>query len=63
MTDVQDPYVPPLDEVEARVRDDVIRRKAFVAAQERANTVAAQLKEAEDFTAAAEADELTVNSS
>lgn len=63
VTDVQDPYVPPLDEVEARVRDDVIRRKAFVAAQERANAVAAQLKEAEDFTAAAEADELTVNSS
>ncbi len=63
VTGVQDPYVPPLDEVEARVRDDVIRRKAFVTAQERANAVAAQLKEAEDFTAAAEADELTVNSS
>ncbi len=63
VTGVQAPYVPPLDEVQARVRDDVIRRKAFVAAQERANAVAAQLKEAEDFTAAAEADELTVNSS
>ena len=26
---IQDPFVPPLEEVEARVRDDVIRRTAF----------------------------------
>ena len=63
VTGIQDPYVPPLDEVEARVRDDVIRRKAFVAAQERARAVAATLKAAENFTEAAEAEELTVNSS
>ena len=38
---IQAPYVPPLEEVETRVRDDVIRRKAFVMAQERADAVAA----------------------
>jgi peptidyl-prolyl cis-trans isomerase D len=63
VTGIQDPYVPPLDEVEARVRDDVIRRKAFVAAQERARAAAATLKTAENFTEAAEAEGLTVNSS
>lgn len=58
---VQAPYVPPLEEVEARVRDDVIRRKAFVLAQERAGAMAAILQDAEDFGAAAEAEELEVN--
>ena len=58
---VQAPYVPPLEEVEARVRDDVIRRKAFVLAQERADAMAAILQDAEDFGAAAEAEELEVN--
>jgi len=63
VTGIQEPYVPPLEEVEARVRDDVIRRKAFVAAQERAAAVAAELKGADDFAAAAAAQELTVNNS
>lgn len=58
---VQAPYVPPLEEVEARVRDDVIRRKAFVLAQERAGAMAAILQDAEDFGAAAEAEEIEVN--
>ncbi len=58
---IQDPYVPPLDEVEARVRDDVIRRKAFVAAQERAAAVSAILQAAEDFTATREVEGLEVN--
>ena len=58
---VQAPYVPPLEEVEARVRDDVIRRKAFVLAQERADAAAAVLQDAEDFGAAAEAEDLEVN--
>lgn len=58
---VQAPYVPPLEEVEARVRDDVIRRKAFVLAQERADAVAAILQDAEDFGAAADAEDLEVN--
>ncbi len=63
VTGIQAPYVPPLEEVEARVRDDVIRRKAFVLAQERADAVAALLQEADDFGAAAEAEELDVSES
>ena len=60
---IQDPFVPPLEEVEARVRDDVIRRKAFTAAQERATEVATLLQTAEDFTQAAETEELEVSTS
>ena len=60
---IQDPYVPPLEEVEARVQDDVIRRKAFTAAQARAAEVATLLEAAEDFTQAAEAEDLEVNTS
>ena len=60
---IQAPYVPPLEEVETRVRDDVIRRKAFVMAQERADAVAALLRDADDFGAAAEAEDLSVNES
>ena len=63
VTGIQAPYVPPLEEVEARVRDDVIRRKAFVLAQERADAVAAILQDADDFGSAAEAEELDVNES
>ena len=60
---IQDPLVPPLEEVEARVRDDVIRKKAFVAAQARAAEVATLLQTADDFTQAAETEELEVNTS
>ena len=60
---IQAPYVPPLEEVETRVRDDVIRRKAFVLAQERADAVAALLQDADDFGAAAEAEDLSVSES
>ena len=63
VTGIQAPYVPPLEEVEPRVRDDVIRRKAFVMAQERADAVAALLQDADDFSAAAEAEDLVVNES
>ena len=63
VTGIQAPYVPPLEEVETRVRDDVIRRKAFVLAQERADAVAAALQVADDFGTAAEAEELAVNES
>lgn len=63
VTGIQAPYVPPLEEVEARVRDDVIRRKAFVLAQERADAVAAILQDADDFGATAEAEELDVSES
>lgn len=60
---IQEPYVPPLEEVEARVRDDVIRRKAFVAAQERAAEISAQLASVENFEPAAIEVGLEVNSS
>ena len=60
---IQDPSVPPLEEVESRVRDDVIRRKAFTAAQARAGEVATLLQTAEDFTQAADAEDLEVNTS
>ena len=63
VVDVQDPYVPPLEEVEARVRDDVIRKKAFAAAQARAAEVATLLQTADDFTQAAETEELEVGNS
>ena len=61
--EIQPPSVPPLDEVESRVRDDVIRKKAMVAAQERAAEVASLLQMAEDFGQAAEAEGLEINAS
>jgi peptidyl-prolyl cis-trans isomerase D len=51
----QDSYVPKLDEVRSRVRDDVIQARAATLAKQRADTVAAQLKTAADFKAAAKA--------
>ena len=63
VSDRQDPYVPPLDEVRTQVRDDVLRQRALTLAQKRANDVAERLQEADDFVAAAEAAELTVGSS
>ena len=63
VSDRQDPYVPPLDEVRTQVREDVLRQRALTLARERANDVAATLQEADDFVAAAEAAELTVGSS
>jgi peptidyl-prolyl cis-trans isomerase D len=53
VTGRQDAYVPKLDEVKARVTEDVLKRKAVEAAQARAVAVAGQLKSAADFTAAA----------
>ena len=44
---------PALDEVKARVRDDVQKTKAVEAARQKATAIAAQLKSAGDFTAAA----------
>ena len=63
VSDRQDPYVPPLDEVRTQVRDDLLRQRALALAQERANEVVSTLQEADDFVAAAEAAELTVGSS
>jgi peptidyl-prolyl cis-trans isomerase D len=49
----QDAYLPKLDEVRSRVRDDVIQARATTLAKQRAEVVAAQLKGAPDFKAAA----------
>ncbi len=54
VTGRQDPYVPKLDEVKAKVRDDVVKQKAIEKARATAATVAASLKSG-DFDKAAKA--------
>jgi len=49
----QDPYLPGLDEVKDRVRQDVVRDKANELAKQRAASIAAELRTAKDFAAAA----------
>jgi peptidyl-prolyl cis-trans isomerase D len=51
----KDPYVPMLEEVKERVRQDAIRAKASEMSRARASQVAAALKSAANFTAAAKA--------
>jgi peptidyl-prolyl cis-trans isomerase D len=51
----QDPYVPKLDEVKDRVRDEVIKQKARDASKAKAAEIAARLKSAPDFEKAAKA--------
>jgi peptidyl-prolyl cis-trans isomerase D len=51
----QDPYVPKLDEVKERVREEVIKRKARDLSQQRAADIALKLKNAPDFEKAAKA--------
>jgi len=51
----RDAYLPKLDEVRAKVRDDVIQTKAVDLAKKKADEVAAQLKSAPDFQKAAKA--------
>jgi peptidyl-prolyl cis-trans isomerase D len=51
----QDPYVPKLDEVKERVRDEVVKQKARELSKQRAAEVAAKLKAAPDFDKAAKA--------
>ena len=55
VTGIQESRVPTLDEVKARVREDVQKTKAVEAAKQRATALAAQLKSAGDFSAAAKA--------
>ncbi len=59
ITGKQDAYTPKLDEVKARVRDDVMKKKAGDVARERAAAVAAQMKSG-DFNVAAKAAGLEV---
>ena len=49
----KDPYVPALDEVKDRVREDVVRTKAVELSKQKAGEIAAALRSASDFTAAA----------
>lgn len=51
----QDPYIPKLDEVKDRVKDEVIKQKARELSQQKAAEVAAKLKAAPDFEKAAKA--------
>lgn len=52
----QDPYIPKLDEVKAKVRDDVLKQKAIDAARQKAASVDAALKaQSGDFDKAAKA--------
>ncbi len=51
----QDPYVPKIEEVKDRVRDEVIKLKAREASRQKAAAIAAKLKSASDFEKAAKA--------
>ncbi|MGH6692081.1 MAG: peptidylprolyl isomerase, partial [Gammaproteobacteria bacterium] len=55
VSDTRDPYVPTLDQVRDRVRDDLIRSRATELSRQRASQVAATLRGASDFAAAAKA--------
>jgi peptidyl-prolyl cis-trans isomerase D len=48
----KDPYVPNLDEVRSKVRDDFIQERAVALAKQKADSLAAQLKTAKDYQAA-----------
>jgi len=49
----KDPYTPTIDEVRDRVREDLIRTRAVELSRQRADAIAAALKSADSFTAAA----------
>jgi peptidyl-prolyl cis-trans isomerase D len=51
----QDPYVPKVEEVKERVRDEVIKQKARDASKAKAAEIASKLKAAGDFEKAAKA--------
>jgi peptidyl-prolyl cis-trans isomerase D len=55
VTGKRDPYVPMLDQVKDRVREDLIRTRATELSRQRASAIAAALRSAPDFTAAAKA--------
>jgi peptidyl-prolyl cis-trans isomerase D len=59
VTGKQDSYVPKLDEVKAKVRDEVLKKKAGDVAKQKAVTIGAQMKSG-DFNAAAKAAGLDV---
>jgi parvulin-like peptidyl-prolyl isomerase len=51
----RDAYLPKIDEVRGKVRDDLIQARAVELAKKKADEVAAQLKAAPDFQKAAKA--------
>jgi peptidyl-prolyl cis-trans isomerase D len=51
----QDPYIPKVDEVKERVRDEVTKHKARELSKQKATEVGARLKAAPDFEKAAKA--------
>ena len=51
----KDPYVPKLEEVSGKVREDAIRVRAADLSRQRATEIATSLRGAKDFTAAAKA--------
>jgi peptidyl-prolyl cis-trans isomerase D len=53
LVEKQDPYVPKLDEVKDRVKDEVIKQKARDLSKQKAAEIAAKLKAAPDFEKAA----------
>jgi peptidyl-prolyl cis-trans isomerase D len=55
VTAKQDPYVPKIDEVKDRVRDEVVKQKAREIGRQKAAELAAKLKTAPDFEKAAKA--------
>jgi peptidyl-prolyl cis-trans isomerase D len=55
VSDRKDPYVPMLDEVKDRVREDLIRTRATELSRQRASAIAAALKSSKDFAATAKA--------
>jgi peptidyl-prolyl cis-trans isomerase D len=62
VTGRQEARLPALDEVKARVREDIVKKKAIEAARQNAASVAAKLKTG-DFTAGAKAAGLQVETS
>ena len=59
LVDTRDPRIPGFDQVKERVRQDVIRSKATELSRQRAAQIAAALRTAPDFAAAAKAQGLT----
>jgi peptidyl-prolyl cis-trans isomerase D len=55
VSEKKDPYVPKLDEVKDRVKEDLIRQRATELSGQRASAIAASLKSAPNFVAAAKA--------
>ena len=55
VTGKRDPYVPKLDEVKDRVREDVVKIRAAELSKQKAGEIASALRSAKDFAAAAKA--------